>query len=207
MKLFVFDFDSTLMDGETIDFLAGALGLKEKVAEITEMAMRGELDFFESLITRVKLLEGLEEKKVNEICHNLPFMPGAKETIEELKKLGYKVVVFSGGFRNATSHAKDVLELDADFSNILHAKNGRLTGLVGGDMMFDFSKGDMLQRLQKLLGVSQENTAVAGDGANDRSMFAYAKTKIAFCAKDILKKEANVVIEKKDLREILEYVS
>ncbi len=207
MKLFFFDFDSTLMDGETIDFLAGALGLKEKVAEITEMAMRGELDFFESLITRVKLLEGLEEKRVDEICHNLPYMPGAKETIKELKKLGYKVVVFSGGFRNATSYAREVLGLDGDFSNILHTKDGRLTGLVGGDMMFDFSKGDMLRRLQNLLGVRKEDTAVVGDGANDRSMFAHAGTKIAFCAKEILKKEANVVIEKKDLREILEYVS
>ncbi|WP_281950477.1 phosphoserine phosphatase SerB [Nitrosophilus kaiyonis] len=206
MKLCVFDFDSTLMDGETIDFLAGELGLKEKVAEITEMAMRGELDFFESLITRVKLLEGLEVEKVDKICKNLPFMPGAKETIDELKKMGYKVVVFSGGFRNATTHAKKVLGLDADFSNILHSKNGKLTGLVGGDMMFDFSKGDMLRRLQELLGIKKDDTIAVGDGANDRSMFAFAKTKIAFCAKDILKKEANVIIEKKDLKEVLNYI-
>ncbi|BCD60624.1 MULTISPECIES: phosphoserine phosphatase SerB [unclassified Nitratiruptor] len=205
MKLCVFDFDSTLMDGETIDFLAGALGLQEKVAEITEMAMRGELDFFESLITRVKLLEGLEEKKVNEICHSLPFMPGAKETIDTLKKRGYRVVVFSGGFRNATSYAKDVLGLDGDFSNILHAKNGYLTGLVGGEMMFDFSKGDMLQRLQTILNISPDDTVVVGDGANDRSMFAHAKTKIAFCAKEVLKKEANVIVDQKDLRLVLEY--
>ena len=206
MKLCVFDFDSTLMDGETIDFLAAAVGIGDKVAEITAMAMRGELDFFESLIMRVKLLEGLELQKVDEICHNLPYMPGAKETIEELKRKGYKVAVFSGGFRNATSYAKEILGFDADFSNILHAKEGRLTGLVGGDMMFGFSKGDMLVRLQKLLGISSKECVVVGDGANDRSMFAHAKTKIAFCAKDILKKEANVVIEKKDLREVLEYV-
>ncbi len=206
MKLCVFDFDSTLMDGETIDFLAAAVGIGDKVAEITAMAMRGELDFFESLIMRVKLLEGLELQKVDEICHNLPYMPGAKETIEELKRKGYKVAVFSGGFRNATSYAKEILGFDADFSNILHAKEGRLTGLVGGDMMFGFSKGDMLVRLQELLGITDNECVVVGDGANDRSMFAHAKTKIAFCAKDILKKEANVVIEKKDLREVLEYV-
>ncbi len=206
MKLCVFDFDSTLMDGETIDFLAAAVGIGDKVAEITAMAMRGELDFFESLIMRVKLLEGLELQKVDEICHNLPYMPGAKETIEELKRKGYKVAVFSGGFRNATSYAKEILGFDADFSNVLHAKEGRLTGLVGGDMMFGFSKGDMLVRLQKLLGITDNECVVVGDGANDRSMFAHAKTKIAFCAKDILKKEANVVIEKKDLREVLEYV-
>lgn len=206
MKLCVFDFDSTLMDGETIDFLAAALGIKDKVAEITAMAMRGELDFFESLIMRVKLLEGLEVQKVDEICHSLPFMPGAKETIEELKSRGYKVVVFSGGFRNATSYAKEILGFDADFSNILHSKEGRLTGLVGGDMMFGFSKGDMLVRLQKLLGITSKECVVVGDGANDRSMFAHADTKIAFCAKDILKKEANVIIEEKDLRKVLEYV-
>ncbi|WP_187647183.1 phosphoserine phosphatase SerB [Nitrosophilus labii] len=206
MKLCVFDFDSTLMDGETIDFLAEALGLKEKVAAITEMAMKGELDFFESLTTRVRLLEGLEVEKVNEICHNLPFMPGAKETIKELKKRDYKVVVFSGGFRNATSHAKKILGFDADFSNVLHSKDGCLTGLVGGDMMFDFSKGDMLQRLQHLLGIYKEDTVVVGDGANDRSMFKYADKRVAFCAKDILKKEANIIIDKKDLSEILTYI-
>ena len=132
MKLAVFDFDSTLMDGETIDFLAEPLGLKEKVASITEMAMRGELDFFESLIMRVKFLEGLEEKRVNEICHNLPLMPGAKEIVKELKKRNVKAICFSGGFRNATSYVKELIGLDADFSNILHTKDGVLTGLVGG---------------------------------------------------------------------------
>jgi len=206
MKLAVFDFDATLMDGETIDFLAEPLGLKDKVASITEMAMRGELDFFESLIMRVKLLEGLEEKKVNEICHNLPYMPGADETIKALKKEGYKVLVFSGGFRNATSYAKDVLGFDADFSNILHSKNGILTGLVGGDMMFSNSKGDMLRRIQAILGIDKNDTLVVGDGANDLSMFRYAGKKVAFCAKDVLKKEADFVVNEKDLTKILEFV-
>ena len=206
MKLAVFDFDSTLMDGETIDFLAEPLGLKEKVASITEMAMRGELDFFESLIMRVKLLEGLEEKKVNEICHNLPLMPGAKEIVKELKNRGVSVICFSGGFRNATSFIKEKIGLDADFSNVLHSKNGILTGLVGGEMMFSHSKGDMLKRIQNILGVSEDETMVVGDGANDLSMFKYAKTKVAFCAKEVLKKEANIVIEEKDLTKILEFI-
>jgi len=206
MKLAVFDFDSTLMDGETIDEFAKELGLKEKVASITEMAMAGELDFFESLIMRVKLLEGLDEKKVIEIAHNLPYMPGAKETITEMKKMGYKVVCFSGGFRVATSYAKDILGFDADFSNVLHSKNGKLTGLVGGDMMFNYSKGDMLVRLQNILGIDKENCFVCGDGANDLSMFKYANTRVAFCAKEVLKKEANIVIEKKDLTEILNHI-
>ena len=206
MKLAVFDFDSTLMDGETIDFLAEPLGLKDKVAGITEMAMRGELDFFESLIMRVKLLEGLKEKKVDEICHNLPIMPGADETIKTLKEEGYKVVCFSGGFRNATSYYAKKLGIDADFSNILHSKDGILSGLVGGEMMFSYSKGSMLQRIQNILGIESENTMVVGDGANDLSMFKYAGIKVAFCAKDILKKEANIIIEEKDLTKILEFI-
>lgn len=206
MKLAVFDFDSTLMDGETIDFLARPLGLEEKVASITEMAMAGELDFFESLITRVKLLEGLEEGIVKQICQTLPYMNGAKETIAKLKEKDYKVVCFSGGFRSATSYAKDILGFDADFSNVLHTKNGKLTGLVGGDMMFGFSKGDMIVRLQNVLGISKENTLVCGDGANDVSMFKYADTRVAFCAKDVLKKEANIIIQEKDLTKIIEHL-
>lgn len=206
MKLCVFDFDSTLMDGETIDFLAKPLGLEEKVSAITERAMQGELDFFQSLTTRVGLLEGLDAKIVDDICHNLPYMPGAKEAIAELKSRDYKVIVFSGGFRNATTYAKDILGYDADFSNILHVKNQKLSGLVGGDMMFDFSKGDMMQRLQALLGISKENTIAVGDGANDRSMFEHAHLKVAFCAKDILKKEANAIIDTKDMRNLINFL-
>ncbi len=206
MKLCVFDFDSTLMDGETIDFLAEEAGIGAEVAKITKEAMEGKLDFFESLTRRVKLLEGLEVNRVEEICQNLPYMNGAKETIQELKRKDYKVIVFSGGFRNATAHAREILGFDADFANILHFKDHHLSGKVGGEMMFDFSKGDMILRMQTLLGVSKENTIVVGDGANDRSMFPYADTKIAFCAKEILKKEANVIVDTKDLREILEHI-
>ncbi len=206
MKLCVFDFDSTLMDGETIDFFAEALGIGEQVSEITERAMAGELDFFESLQERVGLLKGLDFEKVEEISHSLPYMPGAIETIAELKKRGMTVVCFSGGFRTATSYAKDILGYDADFSNALHVKDGKLTGLVGGDMMFNFSKGDMLVRLQNILGVSEEETMVCGDGANDLSMFAHAGTRVAFCAREVLKKEANIIIDEKDLTLILEKI-
>ena len=94
------------------------------------------------------------------------------------------MVCFSGGFRSATGYAKEQLGFDADFSNILHAKEGILTGLVGGDMMFNYSKGDMLTRLQGLMGISEEETMVVGDGANDLSMFKHAGTRVAFCAKE-----------------------
>ena len=206
MKLAVFDFDSTLMDGETIDFLAKELGFEEEVSKITEEAMSGRLDFFESLTTRVQLLKGLEYNKAVDICKNLPLMPGAVQTIKALKEKGYKVVCFSGGFRIGTSPAKEILGIDADFSNILHEKDGILTGLVGGDMMFSSSKGDMIQRIQELLGATKETTLVCGDGANDLSMFPYADTRIAFCAKDILKKEANIIIDEKDLTKILDHI-
>ena len=204
LKLAVFDFDSTLMDGETIDFFAKELGIGDKVAAITKEAMSGRVDFFESLQQRTALLKGLESSIVKRISENLPYMKGAKETIAALKEKGLRVVCFSGGFRTATGYAKDVLGYDADFSNVLHEKDGKLTGLVGGDMMFSHSKGDMLVRLQNILNIDKEETLVCGDGANDLSMFAYARTRVAFCAHEILEKEANIIIKEKNLTKILE---
>ena len=205
-KLAVFDFDSTLMDGETIDFLAEPLGLSDQVAAITERAMAGELDFFKSLVARVALLEGLERAKVDAICADLPMMPGAAETVAGLKEKGYTVVCFSGGFRNATKPACEKLGIDADFSNFLHDENGILTGRVGGEMMYSDAKGDMIVRIQKLLGVGREETIVVGDGANDLSMFVHADTRVAFCAKPVLKEAATHCVDVKDLREILKIV-
>lgn len=206
-KLAVFDFDSTLMDGETIEIIASEIGLQEQVAQITKRAMEGELDFFDSLTYRVSLLKGISEKRVNEICHSLPYMPGAKETITALKNKGYIVVCFSGGFKNATEYAKDILGYDADFSNILHTKDGILTGQVGGEMMFSDSKGQMLQKLQTILKVTPENTIAVGDGANDLSMFKHAKTRVAFCAKQRLKEASTICLEEKDLRSLLEKIN
>lgn len=114
-KLAVFDFDSTLMQGETIAMIADTLGFKEKIEKATNSAMRGETDFFESLTHRVSLLKGLSEQTVNEVCKNLPYTVGAKETIGELKKMGYIVLCFSGGFKNATGPAKKFSDMTRIF--------------------------------------------------------------------------------------------
>jgi phosphoserine phosphatase len=206
-KLAVFDFDSTLMDGETIEFIADEIGLRQEVALITEKAMRGEIDFFESLVERVSFLKGISEAKVDHICQNLPIMKGAKETIQELKKAGIKVVCFSGGFKNALVPAKEYLNLDGVFYNILHSKEGILTGMVGGEMMFSDSKGHMLQKLQGILDISPESTIAVGDGANDISMFHHAQTRVAFCAKPILKQASTISIDEKNLAILLEKIN
>jgi phosphoserine phosphatase len=206
MKLAVFDFDSTLMDGETLEFLAKEIGIENEVKSITDRAMRGELDFFESLQNRVSLLKGLEINRVDEICRHLPIMNGAKDVILGLKDTGYKVVCFSGGFKNATIPFVNELGLDCEFSNVLHSKDGFLTGLVGGEMMFGSSKGEMLVRLQKIMGITSKDTLVVGDGANDLSMFKYADKRVAFCAKPVLKEHANIVIDEKNLAILLEQI-
>ncbi|MBS9778959.1 MAG: phosphoserine phosphatase SerB [Campylobacteraceae bacterium] len=206
IKLAVFDFDSTLMDGETIEFLAKPLGCEQEVVSITKNAMEGKLDFFESLTQRVKLLKGLELDKAKQICQNLPFMLGAKECIANLKEQNITVVVFSGGFHLATSYAKDILGFDGEFANELHVKDKKLSGLVGGEMMFSYSKGMMLKNLQNILHVKKEETMSVGDGANDISMFEHSHLKVAFCAKKVLEEKANIVIKTKDLRKILEYI-
>ena len=206
MKLSVFDFYYNLMEGETLEFIAKEYGIESLMRDITTQAMEGKIDFFESLVQRVALLKGSSQSKIEKICKELPYTKGAKEVISELKKMGYAVVCFSGGYETATIPAQFALGFNAQFSNILHFKDSVMTGLVGGEMMFSDSKGKMLQRLQSLLGVSQENTLVVGDGANDLSMFKFAKNKVAFCAKPILKENANIIVDVKDLTMILNHI-
>jgi len=204
-KLAVFDFDSTLMDGETIDFFARPLGLMDEVAAITEDAMAGRIDFFMALVERARLLKGLDVAVATQICDSLPMMPGALEAVSGLHEMGYRVVCFSGGFRQATKPMSERLGIDADFANFLYVdEDGKLTGEVGGEMMYSDAKGDMLVRLQALMGIGRENTLVVGDGANDLSMFAHADTRIAFNAREILRQAATHTIDTKNLTEVVE---
>ena len=163
--------------------------------------------FFAFLIAMyVSSLGVLFLAEVEEICKSLPMMSGAQEVVNGLKERGYTVVCFSGGFRDATKPACEKLGIAADFSNFLHAEEGILTGAVGGEMMYSNAKGDMITRLQALLGVDRKDTLVVGDGANDLSMFAHADTRVAFCGKPVLREAATHCVDVKDLTEILKIV-
>jgi phosphoserine phosphatase len=205
-KLILFDLDSTLIKEETIDEIATLAGVEKEVKEITKEAMNGKLNFGQSLKKRVSLVKGLPIEKVKELVLRLRLTEGAEETIKELKKRGYIVGVVSGGFTVATDRIKDILGLDYAYSNELIENGGVLTGEVRGPIMDENAKGKILEEIAKKEGIDLKDTVVVGDGANDISMFKKAGLKIAFCAKDILKKNADVVIEKRDLREILKYV-
>ena len=200
IKLCVFDFDSTLMDGETIDILANAFNVGDEVKNITQKAMNGELDFFESLNQRAALLKGMSVEKVEQICENLPLMQGAVELLTHLKSKNIQIVVFSGGFHEGIDKAQKKLGFDIGFANFLHQKDGFLTGKVGGEMMFNNSKGIMLARLKHFLNLAQNEVACVGDGANDIAMFKEAGLKIAFCAKPVLKSYADICVDDKDLK-------
>ncbi|WP_421077848.1 phosphoserine phosphatase SerB [Methanothermococcus sp. Ax23] len=205
-KLILFDLDSTLIDCETIDEIAKLAGVGDEVEKITRDAMNGKLNFEESLRKRVSLLKGLPMEKIMDLVSNLKLTKGAEETIKELKKRGYITGVVSGGFTVATDRIKDILGLDYAYSNELITKDGKLTGEVIGPIMSSHAKGELLEEIAKKEGIDLKDTVVVGDGANDISMFKKAGFKIAFCAKDILKKNADICVEKKDLREILKYV-
>lgn len=202
IKLCVFDFDSTLMDGETIAFLGRGVGQEAQISAITKRAMAGELDFFESLQERVKLVKGLKLSKARELVSDLPFIEGAFEIIRYLKNKGVMVAVFSGGFHLATDPAQEKLKFDINFANYLHHKDEILTGFVGGEMMFGDSKGIMLNRLKSFLNLQTHEVVAVGDGANDVSMFQEAGVKIAFCANQILKQYATHCVDTKDLKEL-----
>lgn len=193
-RLVVFDVDSTLIQGEVIEMLAAHVGCEEQVREITEAAMRGELDFAESLRRRVALLEGLDEKVLGEVGSTLELTAGARTTIRTLKRLGFYCGVVSGGFTSVITGLADELQLDFCAANTLEVVDGKLTGRVVGDIVDRPGKAVALRRFAEEVGVSLAQCVAVGDGANDIDMLNAAGLGIAFNAKPALREVADTAL-------------
>jgi phosphoserine phosphatase len=193
-RLVVFDVDSTLIQGEVIEMLAAHVGCEEQVREITDAAMRGELDFAESLRRRVALLEGLDAKVLDEVGAALELTPGARTTIRTLKRLGFYCGVVSGGFTSVITPLADELQLDFCAANTLEIVDGKLTGKVVGDIVDRPGKAVALRRFAQEAGVSLAQCVAVGDGANDIDMLGAAGLGIAFNAKPALREVADTAL-------------
>ncbi|MGQ7330722.1 phosphoserine phosphatase SerB [Streptococcus suis] len=202
--LLVMDVDSTLIMEEGIDLLGEEAGLGQRVADITERAMRGELDFEEALRERVDLLAGLPETVLDRILGRIHFTPGAEELVAELHKRGYKVAVVSGGFHQTVNVLAERLNLDYVKANTLEIVNGVLTGRVTGDIVTKDIKETMLRTWAAENGLDMQDTIAVGDGANDLPMIQAAGIGIAFCAKPIVQEQAPYQINEKNLYQVIE---
>jgi len=189
-RLVAFDMDSTLIEAEVIDELAAAAGVGEQVAEITERAMRGELDFTESFHERVALLKGLSGDVLQEIAERLPVTEGAERLIRNLKSLGYTTVILSGGFNYFGNYLKDKLGIDYVFANELDMEDGIVTGKVTGTVVDGNRKAQLLREIAEKEGIRLEQTIAVGDGANDLPMLSIAGLGIAFRAKPVVQESA-----------------
>ncbi len=202
-RLVCFDMDSTLIEAEVIDELAKAAGVGDQVIEITEAAMRGELDFNQSFRRRMKLLEGLDETVLADIAQKLPITEGAERLVSTLKKLGYKTAILSGGFNYYGQFLKDRLGIDYVFANELDIKNGKVTGEVTGEIVNGQRKAELLKSLAEKENIRLEQVVAVGDGANDLPMLSIAGLGIAFRAKPLVRAEAKQSISHLGLDAIL----
>lgn len=202
-RLVVFDMDSTLIDAEVIDELAKAAGVGEQVAAITERAMRGELDFQASFRERMALLKGLPESTLEQIAQTLRLTEGAETLISQLRRLGYKTAILSGGFTYFAERLQKHLGIDYVYANTLLVKDGRVTGEVQLPIVDGQRKADLLRELAQREGISLEQTIAVGDGANDLPMLSIAGLGVAFRAKPLVKKSAKQAISTLGLDGIL----
>ncbi|SER02120.1 phosphoserine phosphatase [Pseudomonas sp. NFACC02] len=189
-RLAVFDMDSTLIEAEVIDELAKAHGVGDRVSEITERAMRGELDFRASFKERLALLKGLDIKVLDDIGASLRLTEGAETLFAELKRLGYKTAILSGGFTYFARQLQTRLGIDYIFANELEVVDGKCTGVAVEPIVDAQRKADLLRELASKEGLSLEQTIAVGDGANDLPMLAIAGLGVAFRAKPLVKQSA-----------------
>lgn len=182
-RLICFDMDSTLIQTECIDELAERAGVGDKVKEITERAMRGEIDFTESFKERVALLKGIDEKVLKEIAENLPITEGVERLMYVLKHYGYKIAILSGGFTYFGNYLKQKFGIDYVYANELEIAEGKLTGRYLGDIIDGKRKAELLRLLAQVENVDIAQTIAVGDGANDLPMLSTAGLGIAFHAK------------------------
>lgn len=189
-RLVIFDMDSTLVKGEVIDELAAVHGVGERVAVITESAMKGELVFHESLERRVSLLKGLEETALLDIAKRLELSEGADLVLGTLKRLGYKIGIISGGFKFFGDYLKKKLGLDYVHANDLEIRDGRLTGNLAGGVIDGERKAELLKEIAAKENIPLEQTIAVGDGANDLPMLRIAGMGVAFHAKPIVRANA-----------------
>jgi phosphoserine phosphatase len=193
-RLAVFDMDSTLIEAEVIDELAKAHGIGELVSAITERAMRGELDFRASFKERLALLKGLDVSVLDAIGASLRLTEGAEVLFAELKRLGYKTAILSGGFTYFARQVAARLGIDYVYANELEVVDGQCTGVAIEPIVDAQRKADLLRELAQREGLSLEQTIAVGDGANDLPMLAIAGLGVAFRAKPLVKASAQQAI-------------
>ncbi len=193
-RLVVMDVDSTLIQGEVIEMLAAHAGCQEEVAAVTEAAMRGDLDFTESLRRRVRLLEGLDAAALHDVAASIVLTPGARTLIRTLRRLGYQCGVVSGGFDVVTDHLARELGLDYSLANHLEVRDGVLTGEVTEPVVDRAAKAQALRDFARQSGVPLAQTVAIGDGANDLDMLQTAGLGIAFNAKPLVQAAADTSV-------------
>ncbi|HJQ04174.1 MAG TPA: phosphoserine phosphatase SerB [Nocardioides sp.] len=194
VRLIVMDVDSTLIEGEVIEMLAEHAGFGAEVAEITERAMQGELDFAESLRARVACLKGLDASVIDEVYDQIVVNPGARTLVRTLRRLGYRFAIVSGGFSQITDRLAADLGIHRARANTLEIVDGRLTGNVLGEIVDRAGKARALREFAEDLGVPEEATIAIGDGANDLDMLAAAGLGIAYNARPVVREAADTTL-------------
>ena len=194
--LLAMDMDSTLISIECIDEIADFAGRKAEVAAVTASAMRGEIDWPESLRQRVAALKDLDESALASVYRDrLRFNPGAEKLIDAARKAGLKTLLVSGGFTYFTDRIRDRLALDYAYSNVLVVEGGKLAGTVTGPLVDAQGKAAHVARLKRELGIARERVMAIGDGANDLLMLAEAGTSIAYHAKPVVKAKTDYALD------------